>query len=144
MVLGGDLVKGGDWSDTRLASTSIEKINVSIDGGTFNSVLIGGSAAYAYYNGPYKEVSTSVNEVEMSITGGTFNLPIIAGGVAIGHNTKSTVGTSKLFISGANGKLTINENIYAGGLMADLQDKDRIATVEKAVIDHCCLNRKCA
>ena len=135
MVLGGDLVKGGDWSDTRLASTSIEKINVSIDGGTFNSVLIGGSAAYAYYNGPYKEVSTSVNEVEMSITGGTFNLPIIAGGVAIGHNTKSTVGTSKLFISGANGKLSINENIYAGGLMADLQDKDRIATVEKAVID---------
>ena len=135
MVLGGDLVKGGDWSETRTASTLIDKVNVSIDGGTFNSVVIGGSAAYGYYEHPYDKVTTSVGEVEMSITGGTFNLPIIAGGVAIGHNTKSTVDTSKLFISGANGKLTINENIYAGGLMADLQDKDRIATVEKAVID---------
>lgn len=134
MVLGGDLVKGGDWSDTRLASTSIEKVNVSIDGGTFNSVLIGGSAAYGYYEHPYKQVTTSVDEVEMSITGGTFNLPIIAGGVAIGHNTESTVSTSKLFISGANGKLTINENIYAGGLMADLTE-DREATVGAAVID---------
>lgn len=137
MVLGGDLVKGGsdiDWSD-RVASTSIKKVNISIDGGTFNSVVIGGSAAYAYYEKPYKQIKTSVDEVEMSITGGTFNLPIFAGGMAGGHNTESTVGTAKLFISGSSGNLSINNvDIYAGGLMVDAKDKDRIASVENAII----------
>ncbi len=136
MVLGGDLVKGGsdiDWSD-RVASTSIKKVNISIDGGTFNSVVIGGSAAYAYYEKPYEQIETSVDEVEMSITGGTFNLPIFAGGMAGGHNTESTVGTAKLFISGSSGNLSINNDIYAGGLMVDAKDKDRIASVENAII----------
>lgn len=136
MVLGGDLVKGGsdiDWSD-RVAQTSIKKVNISIDGGTFNSVVIGGSAAYAYYEKPYEQIKTSVDEVEMSITGGTFNLPIFAGGMAGGHNTESTVGTAKLFISGSSGNLSINNDIYAGGLMVDAKDKDRIASVENAII----------
>ena len=136
MVLGGDLVKGGskiDFSD-RVASTSIKKVNISIDGGTFNSVVIGGSAAYAYYEKPYEQIKTSVDEVEMSITGGTFNLPIFAGGMAGGHNTESTVGTAKLFISGSSGNLSINNDIYAGGLMVDAKDKDRIASVENAII----------
>lgn len=136
MVLGGDLVKGGsdiDWSD-REASTFIKKVNISIDGGTFNSVVIGGSAAYAYYENPYKQIKTSVDEVEMSITGGTFNLPIFAGGMAGGHNTESTVRTAKLFISGSSGNLSINDDIYAGGLMVDAKDKDRIASVENAII----------
>lgn len=136
MVLGGDLVKGGsdiDWSN-RVASTSIEKVNISIDGGTFDSVVIGGSAAYAYYEKPYEQIKTSVGEVEMSITGGTFNLPIFAGGMAGGHNTESTVGTAKLFISGSSGNLSINDDIYAGGLMVDAKDKNRIASVENAII----------
>lgn len=136
MVLGGDLVKGGaDQNEDRIATTSIDKVRISIDGGTFNSVVIGGSAAYAYYEKPYREIKTSVGEVEMSITGGTFNLPIFAGGMAGGHNTESTVGTAKLFISGSSGNLSINNvDIYAGGLMVDAKDKDRIASVENAII----------
>ncbi len=137
LVLGGDLLKAGsDHEENRSAVTSIENVNVSIEGGTFNSAVVGGSGAYAYYNKPNKTIDTSVGHVDMQITGGTFNHIIIAGGMAGGHNAKSSVDTANLFISGESGKLTLNCDIYTGGLIVGPNPPESTSSnVGKTVID---------
>lgn len=135
LVLGGDLLKAGtDQKADRIAETKIDKVNVTIEGGTFHSAVVGGSGAYAYYEKPNKTISTSVEHVDMKITGGTFNHVIVAGGLAGGHNAKSSVETANLFISGESGNLTLNCDIYTGGLIVNPQTST-ISTVGTTVID---------
>lgn len=137
LVLGGDLLKAGaDQKADRIAETKIDKVNVTIEGGTFHSAVVGGSGAYAYYEEPNKTISTSVEHVDMKITGGTFiNHVIVAGGLAGGHNAKSSVETANLFISGESGNLTLlNCDIYTGGLIVNPQTST-ISTVGTTVID---------
>ena len=135
LVLGGDMMKASaDTSASRSAISSIDKVNITIDGGTFHSAVVGGSAAYAFYEKPNKTIDTSVGHVDMKITGGTYNLAIIAGGLAGGWNATSSVDTSNLFISGESGNLTINCDIFAGGLLLNTQT-NTTATVNQTVID---------
>lgn len=135
LVLGGDLLKAGaDQQADRIAKTEIDKVNVTIEGGTFRSAVVGGSGAYAYYEEPNKTISTSVEHVDMKITGGTFNHVIVAGGLAGGHNAESHVETTRLYISGESGKLNVNCDIFAGGLYTNTQNTTK-STVGKAYIN---------
>ena len=137
LVLGGDLLKAGsDYAENRSAVTSIDNVNVTIEGGTFRSAVVGGSGAYAYYNIPNKTIETSVGHVDMKITGGTFNHVIVAGGLAGGHNAQSQVGTANLYISGESGKLELNCDIYTGGLIVGPNPPETTSsTVGKTEID---------
>ena len=50
LVLGGDMMKASaDTSASRSAISSIDKVNITIDGGTFHSAVVGGSAAYGHF-----------------------------------------------------------------------------------------------
>lgn len=120
MVIAGDLVKSGD-TNLSSGSSHIGSTKLSIENGTFDAVVIGGSAAYGYYNTPVKH-TVSVDTVNMEITGGTFNEPIVAGGMAGGHNTSSKVAVANIDISGASGNLTINHNIYTGSLHSNIHN----------------------
>lgn len=137
LVLGGDLLKAGsDQKADRIAETKIDKVNVTIEGGTFHSAVVGGSGAYAYYEKPNETISTSVEHVDMKITGGTFNHVIVAGGLAGGHNAQSQVGTANLYISGESGQLELNCDIYTGGLIVGPNPpKTTSSTVGKTEID---------
>ena len=118
MVIAGDLVKSSDV-DVSSGSSQIGSTKLTIENGTFDAVVIGGSAAYGYYGKPVNH-TVSVNTVNLKITGGTFNEPIVAGGMAGGHNTSSTVGVANVDISGASGNLKINNNIYTGSLHTNI------------------------
>lgn len=122
LVVGGDLIKfdTNGTGNNPVVSSTITATNVSIEGGTFDSAIIGGSAAIQYYTGSSTaDYNTSVGTANTTITGGTFNDAIVAGGLAYGDSTSSTVTTANLTISGASGNLTVNENIYAGGMVGD-------------------------
>jgi len=123
-VAGGDLVKystvGSVINDNKLAvsmKSTVKETNVEILDGTFDSAIIGGSVAMAYYN-PVKKATleASVGEANVLINGGTFNHAIIAGGFAWGQDALSKVDTANLEISGTSSKLVINDNIYSGGM----------------------------
>ena len=83
LVLGGDLMKAGGTDGSRTAVTSIDNVDILIENGIFNSAVVGGSGAYAYYRIPSESIQTSVDHIDMTITGGTFNHVIIAGGLAV-------------------------------------------------------------
>lgn len=134
LVLGGDLMKAGGTDGSRTAVTSIDNVDILIENGIFNSAVVGGSGAYAYYRIPSESIQTSVDHVDMTITGGTFNHVIIAGGLAGGHNAKSHVETTRLYISGESGKLNVNCDIFAGGLYTNTQNTTK-STVGKAYIN---------
>lgn len=94
-VLGGDLMKhkgdafGGNINAE--AESEIGATRVTIKGGTFNSAVVGGSAAIVYYGNANKGAKTTVGTTNVTIEGGTFNHGIVAGGLASGHKTHSFV-----------------------------------------------------
>ena len=133
MLVAGDLIKSG--SNDKSGSSSIGSTNLTIENGTFDAVVIGGSAAYGYYETATKH-KVAVDEVNMTITGGTFNEPIVVGGMAGGHNTSSTVGTANVHISGASGDLTINHNIYTGSLRTDGNNQSASVGKVNLTIEH--------
>ena len=116
MIVTGDLIKSG--GNGNKGSATLEEANLIIENGTFDAVVIGGSVAYGYYETPDSH-TVKVDKVNMTITGGMFNAPIVVGGMAGGHNTKSTVDVANVNISGADGNLTLNHNIYTGSLRTD-------------------------
>ena len=82
-VLGGDLMKhGGSYSGIidAEAESEIGATHVTIKGGTFNSAVVGGSAAIVYYGNANKGAKTTVGTTNVTIEGGTFNHGIVAGG----------------------------------------------------------------
>ncbi|MBQ8418294.1 MAG: autotransporter outer membrane beta-barrel domain-containing protein [Phascolarctobacterium sp.] len=155
LVTGGDLLKDGDdetdyWNMG--ASSSIDTVNTTINNGTFNAAIVGGSSAIQYYgttgdilNGPCDRLglNTSVTNVETTINGGTFNHAIIAGGFAYGWYATSKVNDATLNINGSAGTdLNINCDIYAGGMTGNVTYERfgdgklaTIATVDKATIN---------
>ena len=137
LVVGGDHIKNfpannsinlDNTSDVKLSSTLTQ-----ISGGTFDSLVIGGSLANQYYANVGSEVLKAyVGTAETIITGGTFNKPIIAGGVAMGTNTISNVGTAKLSISNA----IINSDVFTAGMVryVDASGKAEQANVQESVV----------
>ncbi|MBQ7884032.1 MAG: hypothetical protein IJ320_06740, partial [Phascolarctobacterium sp.] len=136
LVVGGDHVKGyaatgyppfDNSSELNLASALTE-----IKGGTFNSLIIGGSLANQYGaaigSGVFK---TTVDKAETIITGGTFNQAIVAGGVAMGGEAISNVGEAVLSVANA----TVNSDIYTGGIVRYIDTKGAEgAEVEKSTV----------
>ena len=145
-VVAGDLMKWGDGAKTpgNLVS-SVDNTNLIISGGTFNSVIIGGSASVENYTNAAEKIETNVVTANTTITDGAFNKPIVAGGLAWGHETKSTVGTANLTIVGSEGSgLTFNSgaDIYAGGAYGEhigasnrvLEVKESNVKIENATV----------
>ena len=124
-VLGGDLMKhkgdafGGNINAE--AESEIGATHVTIKGGTFNSAVVGGSAAIVYYGNANKGAKTTVGTTNVTIEGGTFNHGIVAGGLASGHQTHSFVKEANLSIvdRGKAPKVEVNKSIFAGGLVRD-------------------------
>ena len=117
-VAGGDLLKTG--SGKQNLSSTIEETNVTINGGTFNAAIYGGSLAIRNYAGYESgKIESSVEKANVKINGGTFNDAIVAGGLAWSFETKSTVGEATVNISGVNGNLKFGDkaDIYAGGMI---------------------------
>ena len=126
-VVGGDVVKNdtGFGNDTYDAQSTVGTANINISGGTFDSLILGGSAVQDWYEnaGGYNDNISGayqyahVNTVNINITGGTFKHNIYAGGYAMawnGEKSISSVGTANVIIDGAN--TSFAADIYAGGL----------------------------
>ena len=121
-VLGGDLMKhGGSYSGIidAEAESEIGATHVTIKGGTFNSAVVGGSAAIVYYGNANKGAKTTVGTTNVTIEGGTFNHGIVAGGLASGHKTHSFVKEANLSIVAKDKALVVKKSIFAGGLVRD-------------------------
>lgn len=121
-VLGGDLMKhGGSYSGIidAEAESEIGATHVTIKGGTFNSAVVGGSAAIVYYGNANKGAKTTVGTTNVTIEGGTFNHGIVAGGLASGHKTHSFVKEANLSIVAKDKALVVKNSIFAGGLVRD-------------------------
>lgn len=122
-VLGGDLMKhkgdafGGNINAE--AESEIGATHVTIKGGTFNSAVVGGSAAIVYYGNANKGAKTTVGTTNVTIEGGTFNHAIVAGGLASGHKTHSFVTEANLSVIAKDKALVVNDSIFAGGLVRD-------------------------
>lgn len=119
-VLGGDLMKYKGATnvvdDTKEAMSTIGATHVTIKHGTFNSAIVGGSAAIVYYENANKGVTTSVGTTNVKIEGGTFNHAIVAGGLASGHRTHSFVTEANLSVIAKDKDLAVNDSIFAGGV----------------------------
>lgn len=118
-VLGGDLMKhGGSFSSIIDASAESEigATHVTIKDGTFNSAIVGGSAAIVNYGYANKGAKTTVGTTNVTIEGGTFNHAIVAGGLASGHRTHSFVTEANLSVIAKDKALVVNDSIFAGGV----------------------------
>lgn len=118
-VLGGDLMKhGGSYSGIidACAESEIGATHVTIKDGTFNSAIVGGSAAIVYYGNANKGAKTTVGTTNVTIEGGTFNHAIVAGGLASGHKTHSFVTEANLSVIAKDKALVVNDSIFAGGV----------------------------
>ena len=113
-VVAGDLLKWSTFDEGNSrkgnGTSTVGTANLTISGGTFESVIIGGSAAAHNYDSK-GQFTTTVETSNVTITGGEFNKPIVAGGLAFGSDTKSTVGTANLSITG----VTVSD-VYSGGI----------------------------
>ncbi len=139
-VLGGDLMKHkGDFQGGNIdayAESHIGTTYVRITDGTFNSAIVGGSAAIVYYGNANKGAKATVNATNVTIEGGTFNHGIVAGGLASGHKTHSIVHEANLSIVKKDKALIINDNVFAGGLLRTdgYGGSDHSVTVDHAVV----------
>ena len=124
-VVGGDLMKhrGGyreeeSWPDltNAYAESEIGATHVTIKDGTFNSAIVGGSAAIVYYGNANKGAKTTVGTTNVTIEGGTFNHAIVAGGLASGHKTHSFVTEANLSVIAKDKALVVKDSIFAGGV----------------------------
>lgn len=118
-VLGGDLMKhGGSYSGIidAYAESEIGATHVTIKDGTFNSAIVGGSAAIVYYGNANKGAQTTVGTTNVTIEGGTFNHAIVAGGLASGHKTHSFVTEANLSVIAKDKVLVVKDSIFAGGV----------------------------
>jgi len=124
-VVGGDLMKhrGGyreeeSWPDltNAYAESEIGATHVTIKDGTFNSAIVGGSAAIVYYGNANKGAKTTVGTTNVTIEGGTFNHAIVAGGLASGHKTHSFVTEANLSVIAKDKVLVVKDSIFAGGV----------------------------
>lgn len=118
-VLGGDLMKhGGSFSGIidAYAESEIGATHVTIKDGTFNSAIVGGSAAIVNYGYANEGAKTTVGTTNVTIEGGTFNHAIIAGGLASGHKTHSFVTEANLSVVAKDKVLVVNDSIFAGGV----------------------------
>lgn len=125
-VVGGDLMKHrgnysgeeGSWPDltNAYAESEIGATHVTIKDGTFNSAIVGGSAAIVYYGNANKGAKTTVGTTNVTIEGGTFNHAIVAGGLASGHKTHSFVTEANLSVIAKDKALVVKDSIFAGGV----------------------------
>ena len=77
MVVAGDLVKDIGWAKVKTVST-IDSVNMTINGGTFDAPVIGGSYGILYADF-HSNIELNVGESNLTINGGTFKKPVIVG-----------------------------------------------------------------
>ena len=140
-VLGGDLMKhkgdNGNGNIDAYAVSEIGATRVTIKDGTFNSAIVGGSAAIVYYGNANKGAKTTVDTTNVTIEGGTFNHGIVAGSLASGHKTYSFVKEANLSVVAKDKPFEVNNSIFAGGLVRDDlygNPSDSSSTVEHATV----------
>ena len=117
-VAAGNLIKTWKPTSTISASSQLNSTTMTINGGTFNAAIVGGSVSNNCHddNSKVTAISGSVSKTFTKITGGTFSHPIVAGGMAFGPNTTSSVTElASIEISGPV-NLTQDANIYSGGI----------------------------
>jgi len=141
LIVGGDFLKQGhdDTSNagvtTGYATSTLKNTNVTINDGTFNSAVMGGSAVVEFYRSSKGTMSAEVTDTAtLNINGGTFNQPIAGGGMSYGgpdsftdanykdwyKGVSSHVEKAIINIDGSSNKLHINSNIYAGGIQGNM------------------------
>lgn len=148
-VLGGDLMKHrGTFKSNKdepdlsnaYAESEIGATRVTINDGTFNSAIVGGSAAIVYYGDANRGAKTTVGTTNVTIEGGKFNHGIVAGSLASGHKTYSLVKEANLSIVAKDKPLEVNNSIFAGGLVRydaygnNGNPSDSSSTVEHATV----------
>lgn len=142
-VIAGDMAKFGAASSAYIDSDPVKSVldttTMEIYGGTFNSAVVGGSAAHVYYANSKTGACAEVGTSNLTIYGGTFNHAVTAAGLAMGHNSTSKVGTANLTITKTEGKeLSFGDNagIYAGGIVdsyATEKSKDETKVIASEV-----------
>ena len=145
LVVGGNLLKIWKNDGTARVSSNLESTNTVIEGGKFNSAIVGGSAAIQYYSGNEGiDYDVSVETASTTITGGQFNHVIVAGGFAYAEGTTSNITKEAILnISGAKNEIIFKDNIYAGGMTGDwgvdgvetLPPSSAVASVVKTTIN---------
>ena len=137
-VVAGDSLKVNVGTGKKDVTSSIGTTNLTINGGEFDVLVLGGSLAYDYewYVTDYDKyrpdalMETKVGTSNVTITGGTFNLPVFGAGMAYGYNWQ-TVDSSSQHYKNLGGGATavvdkVNMNItggefksaiYAGGVV---------------------------
>ncbi len=127
LIISGDMLKHGYSGGDGGWMSDIDNSALTIQGGTYNAAIIGGSAIIEFYGSPKKAMSAEVTKATTTITGGEFNHVIVGGGFTFGggdSNTnattygkiKSSVTEVVINIDGSGNNLTINGDIYAGGM----------------------------
>lgn len=122
------------------AESEIGATRVTINDGTFNSAIVGGSAAIVYYGDANRGAKTTVGTTNVTIEGGKFNHGIVAGSLASGHKTYSLVKEANLSIVAKDKPLEVNNSIFAGGLVRydaygnNGNPSDSSSTVEHATV----------
>ena len=126
IVVAGDFIKerGTNYGNEVKIVSNIEKSNITINAGTFDSVVFGGSVIGVYGYHLVNDVA-KVKEANVEVNGGTFNAPVVAGGgsynivgnypnneIREGSQILSEVESANVVLNGG----TFNEGIYAGGL----------------------------
>lgn len=134
IVTAGDFIKDRafNYGGVMTSTSSINTANLSINDGTFHSVVFGGSVVGAY-SGYNSAMSAEVTTSNITVAGGTFKAPMFAGGAAYamsnrgenpsydqtpdkfsGQKFVSNVTTANVNITGG----TFEQGVYAGGLVA--------------------------
>ena len=126
IVVAGDFIKerGTNYGNEVKILSNIDKSNITINSGTFDSVVFGGSVIGVYGYHLVNDVA-KVKEANIVVNGGTFNAPLVAGGgsynivgnypnneIREGSQILSEVENTNLLLNGG----TFNGEIYAGGL----------------------------
>ena len=123
VIFAGDQIKldTGANDGTPDGKSVIGETNLTISGGTFNSLVFGGSCIQDWYeNTDGREgalMEATVDQANIDITGGVFNYNLYAGGYAEAWNGQKSTNVVKKVNLNISGEDTVfNGDIYLGGL----------------------------
>ena len=140
-LVGGNYVKNSSIQDTGATpdedgESVVGDIDLTLQGGTFGGMVIGGSFAQNYTNKSEKDfamkLSTQTGKINTTVTGGTYNGDVVGGSAASGKNSAVQNESSSLTISLAgdetptftNDKRIVGGNFVSGENVSSLTKGD--------------------
>ena len=140
-LVGGNYVKNSSIQNTGATpdqdgESVVGDIDLTLQGGTFGGMVIGGSFAHNYTDkseeGFAMELSTRTGKIDTTVTGGTYNGDVVGGSAAIGKNSSVENESSSLTISLAgdetptftNDKRIVGGNFVSGENVSSLTKGD--------------------